>query len=41
MSKQTLGTDNMSQVDLNNGTNFITLKIYKHGFLMGKINYVP
>ena len=22
MSKQTLGTDNMSQVDLNNGTNF-------------------
>ena len=26
MSKQTLGTDNMSQVDLNNGTNFHNLK---------------
>ena len=39
MSNQTLGTDNMSQVDLNNGTDFHNFTNLHAWYFNGKINY--
>ena len=39
MSNQTLGTDNMYQVDLNNGTNFHKLTNLQAWDFNGNINY--